>query len=88
MQEEGRKNKAELMEAFANFEHRETLEPFNWIWTLATESSQPDFEPVERALATDFAWAKKHAVIAQRSTAGSPWDTTRVHCCAAKSWPS
>ena len=40
MQEEGRKNKAELMEAFANFEHRETLEPFNWIWTLATESSQ------------------------------------------------
>ena len=66
VQEEGRKNKAELMEAFATFEHRETLEPFNWIWLLGAESGEPHFEPVESALATDFAWAKQHAVIAQR----------------------
>ncbi len=66
LQEEGRKNKAELMKAFATFEHYEKLEPINWIWTLATDSSQPDFEPVERALATDFTWAMQHTFINQR----------------------
>ena len=45
MQEDGRKNKAELMEAFATFEHRETLEPFNWIWLRDDESSEPDSTP-------------------------------------------
>ena len=64
--EDGRRNKSALMEAFATFEHRETLEPFNWIWLLGADPGEPDFEPVESALATDFAWAKQHAVIAQR----------------------
>ena len=54
------------MKAFAVFEYREKLEPINWIWTLATDSSQPDFEPVERALATDFTWAMQHTFINHR----------------------
>jgi WD40 repeat protein len=63
---EGRERKAELMQALQISGLAATLERPNWIWPIKDESADPDYTHVERALATDFVWAVRHAVIVQR----------------------
>ena len=63
---EGRQSKSELLKALEASELAAILERPNRIWTRKAEYAEPDFTAVERALATDFAWAARHAVIVQR----------------------
>jgi len=62
----GRERKTELMQALQTSGLMAKLERPNWIWPLKDASTEADYSQVEQALATDFAWAARHAVIVQR----------------------
>jgi hypothetical protein len=62
----GRARYSELMTALQVSSLKTPLQRPNWIWPLENESSKPDYTAVEAALATDFAWAARHAIIDQR----------------------
>jgi hypothetical protein len=66
---EGCKSKREVLDALDALGVSEIAGVLNrpdWIWPREDESTQPDFAAVERALATDYAWAARHAVIVER----------------------
>jgi hypothetical protein len=63
---EGREQKSELMQALHTSAQRGVLERVNWIWLTTGERADPQFEAVELALATDFAWAARHTVLVER----------------------
>jgi WD40 repeat protein len=62
----GRERYSQLMSALQVSSLKTKLERPNWIWLLEDESAEPDYTAVEAALATDFAWAARHAIIDQR----------------------
>jgi WD40 repeat protein len=63
---EGRESKSEMMQTLQTSGLAAKLERLNWIWLIKDEFAEQDYTQVEQALATDFEWAARHAVIVQR----------------------
>ena len=63
---EGRERKSELTETLQTSGLASVLERPNRIWLVNSESSEPDYMQVEHALAIDFDWAVRHAIIDYR----------------------
>lgn len=63
---DGRGRKAELFRALQTADVSSQVERSDWIWLNDDESEVLHHARLERAIATDFRWAERHAVIEQR----------------------